>query len=98
MVAPGGPIEGVPVMKPYERWLLFLKYNDECQPVAATCWVVKNVYEGKFLVGGDDRIVFTGNPADLDRGDSLSSFNVHKQNAGRTVTEVLAEINAALKP
>lgn len=91
-------IEGVPVMKPYERWLLFLLYNDQCQPVAETCWVVKNVYEGKFLVGGDDRIVFTGNPADLDSDESLSWFNVHKQNAGRTVTGVLAEIDAALKP
>ncbi len=86
---------GVPVMKAGERWLLFLAYKDHCQSVAGPCWVVKNVFEGKFRVGDDDRIVYTGYLPDLDWDGSV--FSVHKQFEGRLVTELIAEVDAFLK-
>lgn len=58
-------VNGVPVMQPGERWLLFLGRYD-FEPVAGDAYSVLGVFQGKFLIGADTCIDFTGPPQSLD--------------------------------
>ncbi len=77
-----------------ERWLLFLKYDYHCRSLDGPCWRVLNTVEGKFHVGDDDRIAYTGYLPDLDPDGE--AYNVHRLAEGRTVTELIAEVDAFL--
>jgi len=83
--------EGVPVMKVGERWLLFLGVYDP-GPVATGAYSVKGVFQGKFKVGADGRIVFTG---PVDRIEE-PIFTLQALLNQRSLSEVIPEIEKSV--
>lgn len=84
-------LEGVPVMKPGERWLLFLTGQTHVGP-RQDAYAVSGAMQGKLLIGSDNRIAFTGDPSRLQGAE----FAVPATARGRTLTWLLAQITESL--
>lgn len=78
--------EGVPVMRPGERYLLFLLSYDG--PVAAHSYVVTGEYQGKFRIGTHGAIEFSGDLGHL----AESRFALTRTLVGREATRVVASL------
>ncbi len=85
-------LEGIPVMKPGERWLLFLDAPARIGPVQSGAYGIVGAFQGKLLIGSDDRIAFTGNH------DALSHqlFAIAAEARGHTPQWVIGEVRQAL--
>lgn len=83
--------EGVRVMKVGERWVLFLSAYD-FEPVASGAYSVEGVFQGKFRIGDDERIVFTGPEEKLVQ----PLFSILADVNGRPLDDVLAEVEDSL--
>lgn len=91
---PGSPIpasfEGVPVMAPGERYVLFLRGYQG--PITADAWVILGVVQGKFAIGRDDVIRFAGSQSLL-----ASALLAAPREANLLpLSEVVRRISAAL--
>jgi len=84
-------LEGVPVMKPGERWLLFLTGQTHVGP-RQDAYAVSGAMQGKLLIGSDNRIAFTGDPSRLQGAE----FAVPAAARGRTLNWLLAQISESL--
>jgi hypothetical protein len=95
--ARGEPVEagweGVPVMKPGERYLLFLHGPAHVGPVPSSAYSVKGVVQGKIRIGKDGRLQFTGRAESLDE----PIFAVPRALVGRPYSDVRAEVEAIIR-
>lgn len=74
--------QGVPVTRPGENYLFFLRTYKG--PIASDAFIVLGEFQGKFKVGDDQRIKFTG------RSESLTTpeFALPRWADGRTRSEI----------
>jgi hypothetical protein len=86
-------VEGVPVMKPGERYLLFLHGPAHVGPVPSSAYSVKGVVQGKIRIGKDGRLQFTGRAESLDE----PIFAVPRALVGRPYSDVRAEVEAIIR-
>ena len=85
-------LEGIAVMKPGERWLLFLDAPARIGPVQSGAYGIVGAFQGKLLIGSDDRIAFTGNH------DALSDqlFAIAAEARGHTPQWLIGEVRQSL--
>ncbi|MBI5948451.1 MAG: hypothetical protein HY875_09955 [Chloroflexi bacterium] len=87
-------VEGVPVMKEGEHWLLFLIGPSHVGPVSEGAYSVSGVFQGKLRLGKDGHLQFTGTPGSL-MGDEL--FAVPAALAGKRVDEAILQIQDSVR-
>lgn len=80
---------GVPVMRPGERYLLFLS-GPKTGPVASDVHVILGEFQGRHLIGTTGQIRFNGATGDL----SDIEFAVARAVNGRLAADVLTEVRA----
>jgi hypothetical protein len=85
-------LEGIPVMKTGEKYLLFLMpYTG---PVASNAYIAVGEFQGKFKISPKGTIEFSGNKHDA----ASPMFVVHQAIAGRTDAEVAADVRQLIRP